>query len=165
MTLQLPKPVGAKPVGMMGSGRMGGMGGGYGRGGGGGGGYENGMGEMAGMGGMGGMSQMGMGQMGGMGGYGMGEPSRACSTVFHPAEEQQILQMKTSAFVLCSVAHTYMGKLCCMSAVPLLTGLFSRLCRHVTSTSISVFLLHSCSFGASAQLRLASFIHTSTRAS
>ncbi|DBA69944.1 TPA: hypothetical protein ACH3X2_012437 [Trebouxia sp. C0005] len=68
---QLPKPVGAKPVGMMGGGRMGGMGGGYGRGGGGGGGYENGMGEMAGMGGMGGMGQMGMGQMGGMGGYGM----------------------------------------------------------------------------------------------
>jgi len=111
VTLQLPKPVAAKPVGLMGGGRMGGMGGGYGRGGGGGGGYENGMGEMGAMGGMGGMSQMGMGQMGGMGGYGMGEPSCACLTVFHPAKEPQILQMKTSAFVLCCVTHTYMGKL------------------------------------------------------
>ena len=97
VALQLPKPVGAKPVGMMGGGRMGGMGGGYGRGGGGGGGYENGMGEMAGMGGMGGMSQMGMGQMGAMGGYGMGEPSCLCLYVLHPAQEPQTLQMNTGA--------------------------------------------------------------------
>lgn len=108
VVLQLPKPVGAKPVGMMGGGRMGGMGGGYGRGGGSGGGYENGMGEMAGMGGMGGMSQMSMGQMGGMGGYGMGEPSCACLTVRHPAEEQQTLQMNASAF-LSLLCRSYMG--------------------------------------------------------
>lgn len=68
--LQVPKPVGAKPVGMMGAGRMGAMGGGgYGRGGGSGAGFEMGMGDMASMGQMGGM---GMSQMGGMAGYGMG---------------------------------------------------------------------------------------------
>ena len=78
--LQLPKPAGAKPVGMMAGGRMGGMGGGYGRGAGSpGGGYENGMGGMGGMTGMGQMGQMGMGQMGGMGGYGMGNLPTAYS--------------------------------------------------------------------------------------
>ena len=74
--LQLPKPAGAKPVGMMAGGRMGGMGGGYGSPGGG---YENGMGAMGGMTGMGQMGQMGMGQMGGMGGYGMGNLTTAYS--------------------------------------------------------------------------------------
>ena len=74
---QVPKPAGAKPVGMMGGGRaggMGGMGGGYGRGNVGGGGFENGMGGggMADMAAMSQMGGMGMGQMGGMGGYGMG---------------------------------------------------------------------------------------------
>ena len=130
MILQLPKPVGAKPVGMMGGGRMGGMGGGYGRGGGGGGGYENGMGEMASMGGMGGMSQMGMGQMGGMGGYGMGEPSCACLTAVPLSKRTAILADEHQCF--CSVLLLHVPKsdtsaLQCSS--PVLTGLFSRLCR------------------------------------
>ena len=73
ISVQNPKPAGAKPVSVnVGGGNR--MGAGFNRGAGGmGGGFENGMGGMADMSAMSAMGNMGMGGMAGMGGYGMGK--------------------------------------------------------------------------------------------